>query len=273
MVGGTLARSRWWGGTPARSVHTCGGYPVPSLGWGTPSQVWMVGGTPSKGWMVRGVPHPRAGWWWGGYPSQVWMVGGTLARSRWLRGTPARSGWWRGYLGYPPLDRAVQQTLAMWLVVSLLRSCKRTFLFQSVHTCGGGVPHLRSGVGSTPARSGWWGGTPSQIWGGGVPHPRGGGGTLAQSRWWGGTPSQGWGVPRPGLDGGGYPHPRSGGYPSQVWMVGGTQGTPWPGLDGGGGCTWYTPPVRSRLGGTPSQGWGVPQSGLDGGGYSGYPPS
>ena len=53
--------------------------------------------------------------------------------------------------------------------------------------------------------------------------------------------------------------PGGGGYPSQVWMVGGRgtpvrsgwwgEGVPWPGLDGGGG---------------------VPQSGLDGGGR-GYP--
>ena len=36
------------------------------------------------------------------------------------------------------------------------------------------------------------------------------------------------GGPRPGLDGGG-----GGGYPSQVWMVGGGR-IPQPGLDGGG---------------------------------------
>ena len=64
------------------------------------------------------------------------------------------------------------------------------------------------------------GGTPSQVCGWGVPHPRSVGG-----------------YPVPGLDGGG-------GYPSQVWMVGGT-------------------PARSGW-------WGVPQPDLDGGGY---PPS
>ena len=44
------------------------GYPIPGLGGGTPSQVWMegtpsqvwVGGTPSQVW-VGGVLHPRSG--------------------------------------------------------------------------------------------------------------------------------------------------------------------------------------------------------------------
>ena len=55
------------------------------------------------------------------------------------------------------------------------------------------------------------------------------------------------GVPQTGLDGGG--------YPGQVWMVGGYLGYPQPGLDGGGappwpgldvGGTWGTPhpPIR-----------------------------
>ena len=51
----------------------------------------------------------------------------------------------------------------------------------------------------------------------------------------GGYPSQVWmvgGVPQPGLDGGGYPSQvwMVEEYPNQVWMVG---GVPQPGLDGG----------------------------------------
>ena len=93
MVGGTPARSGWWG-VPWPGQDGGGGVPQPGLdGGGYPSQVWMVGvpgypwpgldgcggtwGTSSQVWMV------------GGYPSQVWMVGGT----------PARSGWWGGYPG------------------------------------------------------------------------------------------------------------------------------------------------------------------------------
>ena len=55
----------------------------------------------------------------------------------------------------------------------------------------------------------------------------GGGGYPSQVWMVGGTPARSgwWGVPLPGLDGGE--------YPSQVWIVGGTQ----PGLDSGG-----TPP-------------------------------
>ena len=58
-----------------------------------------------------------------------------------------------------------------------------------------------------------------------------------------------------------------GGYSSQGWMVGGTParsgwlGVPQPGLDGGG---------------YPGQIWmvgGLPQPGLDGWGYPGYPPT
>ena len=81
--------------------------------------------------------------------------------------------------------------------------------FQSVHTCGGGggrtpsqvwvrVPHLRSGwgigyPGYPPTRTGWWRGTPSQVW------------MVGGTR----------GTPWPGLDGGGVP----GVPPShQEWM-------------------------------------------------------
>ena len=72
-----------------------------------------------------------------------------------------------------------------------------------------GVPHPRSvGEGRVPhPRTGWGGGTMSQICGGG-------------------TPSQVW----------------VGGTPSQVWMVGGTRDTPQPGLDGGGTRGTPTPP-------------------------------
>ena len=53
-----------------------------------------------------------------------------------------------------------------------------------------------------------------------------------------------------------------GGYPSQVWMVGGEASQ--PGLDGGG-----TPARSGWWGGTPARSWwwGVSQPGLDGGGY------
>ena len=74
--------------------------------------------------------------------------------------------------------------------------------------------HPISGLrgGGTPSRSGWWG-VPHPRPGVGVPQPGlDGGGTLARS-WW-------WGIPHP--KGGGYL-----GYPSQVWMVG---GTPHPGM-------------------------------------------
>ena len=50
--------------------------------------------------------------------------------------------------------------------------------------------------------------------------------------------------------GGGVPHPRVGGYPSQVLMMGGTLSQVW---------------------GYPIPGWGVPQPGLDGGGTPGTP--
>ena len=85
------------------------------------------------------------------------------------------------------------------------------------------------------------GGTLSQVWVGG----RGGN----PSKVWmvgGGTPSQVWwwgrGYPIPGLMAGGYPFQVWwwGGTPSQVWMVGGTQGTP-PARSWWWGGTWGTP--------------------------------
>ena len=74
-----------------------------------------------------------------------------------------------------------------------------------------------------------------------------------------------------------------GGYPIQVWMVG---GYPIPGLGGTpsqGGTparSWWMGGTPSRGRGTPARSWwwgvphprGVPQPGLDGGGYLGYPP-
>ena len=97
----------------------------------------------------------------------------------------------------------------------------------------------------------------------------------------GGYPIQGlmWGILWPGLDGGRYPIPGGWGYPGQVWIVGGTQGTPlgqvwmvggylipgvgvpWPGLDGGGG-TWGNPPYpptrQSSIASTCYAGGGMP---------------
>ena len=94
------------------------------------------------------------------------------------------------------------------------------------------------------------------------PHlDRGGGGYPSQVWMVGGTSvrSGWWGstLARSGWWGG-VPQPglEGGGYPSQVWMVG---GTPQPGLDSGG----Y--PGQVLMVG------GVPQPGLDGGGYLGYP--
>ena len=103
----------------------------------------------------------------------------------------------------------------------------------------------------------------------GVPCPRSeGGGYPIQVCMVGGTPSQVWGggVPWPGLDGGeGYPIPGLvwGGYSSQVWIVGDTPDQVWGGgypIPGVGGI-----PARSGW-------WGVPPwPGLDGGGYLGSP--
>ena len=100
-------------------------------------------------------------------------------------------------------------------------------LFVSSHLDGG----------STPARSGWWGGVPRPgLDGGGYPGQVWMvGGTLARSGWWG-VPQQGldgWGVPWTGLDGGRVPQPGldGGGYPNQVCMVGGTLArSGWSGL-------------------------------------------
>ena len=92
-------------------------------------------------------------------------------------------------------------------------------MFSQVCVCstfGGGVGYPISGLDG--------GGYPiSGLDGGGVPHPRSG--------WWGGTPSQVWmvegGHPIPGLDGGGYPVPPRSGW----WEY------PIPGLDGTGVST------------------------------------
>ena len=81
---------------------------------------------------------------------------------------------------------------------------------------------------------------------------------------WGGTPSHGWGW----------------GYPSQVWMVGGTSslGVPQPGLYGGGipgvsstMCAWWgypgvPPTIKTWFGYPPTLGWGTPQT------WNGVPP-
>ena len=93
---------------------------------------------------------------------------------------------------------------------------------------GGGYPVPGLGRGNTP----------SQVWVGGVPHPRSRCGQdpiLGLGRE-GGTPSQVWV--------GEYPIPGLGGTPSQVWIVGG--GTPSHLRSG----WWGVPHVRSR--------WGVP---------------
>ena len=112
--------------------------------------------------------------------------------------------------------------------------------FHFVYTCRGGgqypVPGLGRGV--PHLRSGWR-----------VPHPR--------------FRLGGWrSMPISGLGGGGVPHPRSGGTPSQVLMVGYLrsgwwEGYPIQGLDGGGvlhlrsggypisGFDWGYPPTRS----------------------------
>ena len=69
---------------------------------------------------------------------------------------------------------------------------------------GGGAPR--------PGLDGWGGIPHPGLDGGGGPHLRSGGGTLSRSGWWGGYPSQVWG--------GGVPYPKGGGYPGQVLMVG-----------------------------------------------------
>ena len=112
-----------------------------------------------------------------------------------------------------------------------------------------GVCLLTFGEGRVPhPRSGWWGGYPIPGLGCGVPHPRG--------------------VPQPGMDGTGYPIP--GGYPGQVLMVGGTQGTPpTPGLDGGG-YPGYTPAWSGWWGGYPE--YPPPWNGVPPQTWDGIPP-
>ena len=127
---------------------------------------------------------------------------------------------------------------------------------------------------STLAREG---GTPSQVWTRGVPHPR--------SRWGGGphpadrgrypVPGLNRGYPAPGLDWGvphsrsrqEIPHPRSeqrgtpscwGGSPSQVWTGGGNPSQVQTGGTPSLVQTWGTPLPWSRLDGVP------PCPGLDG---------
>ena len=84
-------------------------------------------------------------------------------------------------------------------------------------------------------------------------------GTPVRSWWWGGTSSQVWGVP----------HPR--GYPGQVLMVGGTQGTPPPSRPSQG--VPQVPPhhqtFRPSRPGPPSSrpGWGTPHP------WDGVPPT
>ena len=125
---------------------------------------------------------------------------------------------------------------------------------------GGGVPRPRSG---------WRGGTLSQVWveggypvpglGGGVPHPRSGGyrgypipglgGYPIPGL--GGTPFQVWGYPIPGLEGVCHPWSGQGGYPGyppvQTWD--GVPPPPRPGLDGGvpPRTGWGTPPPPTQL--------------------------
>ena len=165
----------------------------------------------------------------GGYPIPGLWGGGTPARSGWWGGTPARSGW----LGvpWPGLDG------------------------------GGGLPQPGldgEGV-PQPGLDGW--GYPGQVWMVGE-YPSQvwmvvGGVTMARSGWWG-VPQPGLvgeGVPQPGLDGEGVPQPGlngGGGYPIQVWIVGGTQGIPWPGLDGGG-VPWVSPTWLNGI--TPHHDW------------------
>ena len=85
-------------GTPSQ-VWVGGGYPIPGLG---------MGGTPARsGWWgvphprsgLWGVPHP---WGGGGYPGQVWMVWGEVP------GLPPPQPGLDGGGGTPPhpLDRA-----------------------------------------------------------------------------------------------------------------------------------------------------------------------
>ena len=112
---------------------------------------------------------------------------------------------------------------ASWFVTALIRSMTGRYCF---HRClsiniSGGYPI--PGLG--------WRGTPYQVWGGGYPRQ-----VLMME---GGTK----GTPQLGLDGGGYPAqvwggvgtparskwwgvPHPGQYPSQVLMMGSTQGTP-----------------------------------------------
>ena len=130
-------RSVGGGSTPCKVWVGGGGTPSQVWVGGYPGQVWMVGGgTPSQVWV--GVPCPRSG----GYPIPG-LDGGGVPCPRSEGGTPARSGWWGGYLGYPPgqvwmvgglpgvplppLDRVGKRALATRRAVCLLRSRRRTF--------------------------------------------------------------------------------------------------------------------------------------------------
>ena len=98
------------------------------------------------------------------------------------------------------------------------------------HLGGGGVPHLRSGVGRYPISGG-----------GGVPHLRSEVGGYPGQVWMVGRgypiPGLGWGVPQPGLDGGYPPSYPVMGYPPDLrW------GTPQPEM----GYPWHTPPPTDQ---------------------------
>ena len=85
---------------------------------------WLTGGYPLTSWCWGWVPHPS---WWGypssqetgcGAPCQDW-VGYPLPLSGLDEGTPCPSG-----------DRAAESVLATRRALCLLRSRRRTFLFQ-----------------------------------------------------------------------------------------------------------------------------------------------
>ena len=125
MVGGSPARSGWWG---YHDQVWIGGYP---------GQVWMVGGVPRLG-LDGGGGVPWLGLDGGGYPSQVWMVG-------WVPwpgldgggGYPGQVWMVEGYPGYPP-DQ-------VWIVRGTLQARSGWWGYPGQVWIGGGVTLARSG--------------------------------------------------------------------------------------------------------------------------------
>ena len=126
--GSTPARSRWGGGTPARS--SSGTSPI-RPGWGVPCWGVPCLGYPlsdlAGGYPTLGTPPPPVRPGWGvphlGYHHETWPGGYPTS------GTPTHQTWLGG--GVTPL-RVTDGVLDALRSVCLLRSRRRTFLFQNI---------------------------------------------------------------------------------------------------------------------------------------------